>query len=174
MTDESQGQSPPDDADSGTDTSGDESQDTPSTDDPGSGTDTSADQPTDAATEQAQVAQMNQSGAESLAAAIASYHGISSGYGSDTVDTSSSDPQAMAGGDVRAKCGPKGCDFSVTSEDGEVFALVDCGDGTCPTCPPGLGNLVVKQWCAYVGVSSQRSAIVLILVFGAKLGPFIV
>jgi hypothetical protein len=126
---------------------------------------------TDAASEQALIDQLDRAEAASLAQAIAAYHG---GFSTDALDLSASDPQAMVGEDVRAECVPKGCDIDVTVEDGETFALVGCGDGTCPTCPPGLGNLFVRHWCAYVGVASQRTAIVLILAFGGKLGPFVV
>lgn len=139
-----------------------------------SGEEQSGEEPTDAESEQALMARVDSAEAQSLAAAIAAYHGISSGFGADSLDTTASDAQEMAGEPIRAECGPKGCDFAVTSDDGEVFALVGCGDGTCPTCPPGLGNLIVRHWCAYVGVTSQRSAIVLILVFGGKWGPFLV
>jgi hypothetical protein len=133
----------------------------------------SSEEPSDAATEQALLATVDPAEAQSLAGAIATHHGVGGGFGAETLDVAVSDPEQMSGEPIRAECGPKGCDFSVTV-DGEVFALVGCGDGTCPTCPPGLGNLIVRHWCAYVGLTSQRSAIVLILLFGAKLGPFVV
>jgi hypothetical protein len=128
--------------------------------------------PTDFSSEQALADQVDQNEAQSLAAAVAAGNDISSGFGSDTLMLEVSDPSQMSGEDVRSQCGSK-CDLS-EAVDGEVFALVGCGDGTCPSCPAGLGNLIVKHWCAYVGVSSHRSAIVLHLLFGAKLGPFLV
>jgi hypothetical protein len=127
-------------------------------------------EPTDAAEEQELVAQLDEAEAQSLAEAIAGYHG---GFGVQSLDLAVSDVEQMAGEEVRARCGPKGCDLVVTL-DGEVFGLVGCGDGTCPTCPPGLGNLIVRHWCAYVGVTSQRAALTLFLMFGYKLGPFLV
>ena len=128
---------------------------------------------TDAASEEAQLATVDESQAQALAEAIAAYSGIVASSALEGLNLAAGDPEQMSAEDVRAECGPKGCDLSVTV-GGEVFALVGCGDGTCPTCPPGMGNLIVRHWCAYVGVASQRSAIVLILAFGARLGPFLV
>ena len=115
---------------------------------------------------------IDQGEAESLAGQIASAFGIASGFGLETLITDLLGAEPAGGEDVRARCGAK-CDL-ILNFDGEVFALTDCGDGTCPTCPPGLGNLIVKNWCAYVSVPSQRAAIVLHLAFGARIGPFLV
>jgi hypothetical protein len=128
-------------------------------------------EPTDAAGEAALASNVDMSEAAALAQQIAAAHGVGAGAGAETLDVSASDPAEMSGAEVRARCTPKGCDLYHTI-DGEVYALTNCGDGTCPTCPPGLGNLVVRAWCAYTGVSSGNAAIMLILLFGAKLGPF--
>lgn len=128
--------------------------------------------PTDAASEQALAAQVNESDVQSMVQQIAAASSIASSPGVDQLNTSASDPSQMSGDEVRARCATK-CDLYL-DYDGEVFALTDCGDGTCPTCPPGFGNLIVRNWCAYRGVSTHRDAIVLHLAFGATLGPFIV
>jgi hypothetical protein len=81
------------------------------------------------------------------------------------------DATPLLGEAVRARCIPLGCPLS-TSCAGEVMALTDCGTGTCPTCPPGLGNLIVRSWCTYTGISSGRQGIILNLAFGGQIGPF--
>src|SRR5262249_61553027 len=126
---------------------------------------------TDASSEQAAMAQIDQGEAQAFAASVASGNGIYSGFGSDTLVVGASDPIELAGEEVRAKCRAK-CDL-VIQYLGEDFAVVDCGDGSCPTCPPGLQNLIVHHWCAYVS-PSQKSAIVLHLAFGGTWGPFLV
>jgi hypothetical protein len=98
---------------------------------------------------------------EKVAIAVARQHKIAK----DSAD----EPSGEA---VRRRC-TSICELSV-HHSGEVFALVNCGKGTCSSCPPGLGNLIVKNWCAYHSVSSDRQAIVFHLVFGGTLGPFLV
>lgn len=58
--------------------------------------------------------------------------------------------QGGDGAKVRARCGPGGlgCDLTINCGD-KVCALTDCGKGSCSWCPPGLGNLIIKGWCAY-------------------------
>jgi hypothetical protein len=104
--------------------------------------------------------QVDMGAAQELAEQIASYFGASAF-------------QAVSSEEVRSQCLQKGCSVSV-EVSGETFALTGCGDGTCPSCPPGLGNILVRHWCAYTGVASGRAAIVLHLAFGATLGPFLV
>jgi hypothetical protein len=118
------------------------------------------------------LSEVDESEAQWLAAQIANAFGITTGFGADALNVLATEADQLAGEHVRAKCGGK-CQL-VLHYDGEVWALTDCGDGTCPTCPPGLGNLIVRHWCAYVSVPSQRAAIVLHLVFGGVLGPFLV
>lgn len=33
--------------------------------------------------------------------------------------------------------------------NGKRCEVVDCGMGTCPICPPGFRNLLIKAWCSY-------------------------
>ncbi len=75
------------------------------------------------------------------------------------------------GEEVRARCIPLGCPLS-TMCGGQIMALTNCGTGTCRTCPPGLGNLVVRSWCEYTSLTGSSSAVILNLVFGGQVGPF--
>ena len=78
-------------------------------------------------------------------------------------------PQPLAGEAVRARCGPAGMGCELVINCGNTdCAVTDCGTGTCPTCPPGLGNLIVKYWCAYSCLDGT-SAIVLHLAFGGRM-----
>lgn len=122
--------------------------------------------PFDAESEQAVLAKLDPSEGQMIAKAIASYARTVGGL------IASAEP-TYGWPEIRARCSPKGCDPFVTIE-GETFGLNGCGDGTCPTCPPGMGNLIVRAWCSYEGVETHRAAVVLILVFGAKWGPFLV
>jgi hypothetical protein len=114
------------------------------------------------------LASIDMAEAQALADAIAAHHGVA-GVGVD-LDLDDGD-QSLSAGDIFARCTPKGCETSVTI-DGETYALTGCGDGTCPACPTALGNLVVRAWYSYTGVSSAQAAIVLILLLGARIGPF--
>jgi hypothetical protein len=98
---------------------------------------------------------------QKVAEAICSHH-----------KTEKASSEGKSGEQVRARCAGM-CELSIR-HSGEIFALVDCGRGTCPTCPPGLGNLIVRNWCAYHSVSSDKQAIILHLAFGGQVGPFLV
>ena len=73
-------------------------------------------------------------------------------------------------GEIRRRCGQLGlgCPLSATCDDGTQMFLTDCGRGPCPYCPPGLDELLVRAYCVYSSVSSNRWGIILILAFGAK------
>jgi hypothetical protein len=79
----------------------------------------------------------------------------------------SSEP--LAGEEVRARCGPTGMGCQLVISCGSTHcAVTDCGRGTCPTCPPGLGNLIVRHWCTYSCLDGTN-AIVLHLAFGGRM-----
>ncbi len=41
---------------------------------------------------------------------------------------------------------------------GTTLDLVGCGNGACPTCPPGGARLFVSYWCAYASSSKTCPA----------------
>lgn len=98
----------------------------------------------------------------------------------DSFDTRSSPSSGTkqlnpgAAPEIFARC-HKGMSCSLYVQySNELFVLTDCGRGSCPSCPANLGNLIVKNWCAYTGISTGRKAIILHLAFGSSLGPFLV
>jgi hypothetical protein len=77
--------------------------------------------------------------------------------------------EPLAGEEVRARCGPSGMGCQLVISCGRTdCAVTDCGRGTCPTCPPGLGNLIVRHWCTYSCLDGTN-AIVLHLAFGGRM-----
>jgi hypothetical protein len=75
------------------------------------------------------------------------------------------------GRNIRYRCGALGCPLIVECE-GRPCAVSDCGRGTCPTCPPGFGNIIWKAWCSYRCVPSGSAFIFITSIGGVKVGPF--
>jgi hypothetical protein len=69
----------------------------------------------------------------------------------------------------KLECGyePYNCPLK-TMCDGKRCEVIDCGMGTCPICPPGLGNLIIKSWCSYKCYPSG-GAIIIIPILGRYL-----
>jgi hypothetical protein len=83
--------------------------------------------------------------------------------------TQSTQTDALGGEEARTRCGPTGMGCTLLLNCGAAScAVADCGTGTCPTCPPGLGNLIVKHWCRY-NCLDGTNAIVLHLAFGGTM-----
>ncbi len=60
---------------------------------------------------------------------------------------------------------------AVTHCEGRPCAVVDCGTGSCPFCPPGFENLVIRAWCVYSCVGSGSAFILITTPFNLHIGP---
>jgi hypothetical protein len=96
-----------------------------------------------------------------------------SDYISEQTTVGDADPftEPLAGEEVRARCGPGGmsCPLVINCY-GQPCAVADCGTGTCPTCPPGFGNLLVRNWCSYNCLGGGQ-AFIIRTIFGGQFGP---
>jgi hypothetical protein len=63
------------------------------------------------------------------------------------------------------------CPWTVTCSDGRQCVLILCGSGSCPGCPGGLGNLLIKGWCSYL-CNPSGSAFMLKTFLGTFNGPW--
>lgn len=79
--------------------------------------------------------------------------------------------ETSSGEKVRNRCvRGLGCP-AITHCDHKPCAVVNCGTGKCPYCPPGFENLVIRAWCVYSCLPTGSAFILITRGFDIHIGP---